>query len=211
MLPLVALLLLGAATAGPEKTEKKKKRRTAAEKRRVLKKGAKKLKKRAAAEKRKRPRRRKTAAEKKKEVKLVLAARAVRTARQARGVVQAAKRVLDDPNAHPGTKATAATAASVAAGKAGSAPVKATPEVKRKAVEKVVEKKSETMTPEQGAQALRVYTKNGGNQGSRGNTSPTVAKCQKAMGLKDDGIIGQITRRRAKDLGHVLYPRSYQK
>lgn len=66
-------------------------------------------------------------------------------------------------------------------------------------------------TPDQAAKALQLWTKNGGNQGTKNNRSEMVKKSQALMGLSADGIIGPNTRARAKSLGFTLYPRSYQK
>ncbi|UCC72286.1 MAG: hypothetical protein JSV86_18255 [Gemmatimonadota bacterium] len=67
-------------------------------------------------------------------------------------------------------------------------------------------------TPEEAAARLRIYTKEGGNQGTRANPSSIVKRYQALMGgLVADGIIGPKTRARAKALGSTLYPRSYQR
>lgn len=74
--------------------------------------------------------------------------------------------------------------------------------------------KAPTVTADQAARALRLWTKQGGNQGTRNNRSETVRRHQLAMGFtgKDaDGIIGPATRKRARSLGYPLYSRRHQK
>lgn len=73
--------------------------------------------------------------------------------------------------------------------------------------------KSKTLkpTPDQAAKILQIWTKGGGNQGTKNNRSETVKRCQALMGLTADGIIGPKTRRRARELGYTLAPRSAQK
>jgi uncharacterized protein (UPF0147 family) len=73
--------------------------------------------------------------------------------------------------------------------------------------------KNETVKPtaSQAAQTLSIWTKGGGNQGTKANRSATVKKCQELMGLTADGIIGPNTRKRAKELGYTLAARSAQK
>lgn len=69
-------------------------------------------------------------------------------------------------------------------------------------------------TPDQAAKILQIWTKGGGNQGTKNNRSATVKRCQELMGFSGsdaDGIIGPATRARAKALGYVLAPRSAQK
>ncbi len=66
-------------------------------------------------------------------------------------------------------------------------------------------------TADQAARILSIWTKGGGNQGTKYNRSATVKRCQTLMGLTADGIIGPATRRRAKELGYTLAPRSAQK
>lgn len=66
-------------------------------------------------------------------------------------------------------------------------------------------------TPDQAAKALQLWTKSGGNQGTKNNRSAMVKNSQALMGLTADGIIGPNTRARAKALGFPLYSRSYQK
>lgn len=69
-------------------------------------------------------------------------------------------------------------------------------------------------TPDQAAKALQLWTKNGGNQGTKNNRSEMVRKSQELMGFTGksaDGIIGPKTRQRAKELGFPLYARAYQK
>lgn len=69
-------------------------------------------------------------------------------------------------------------------------------------------------TPDQAAKILQIWTKGGGNQGTRSNRSATVKRCQLLMGFtgKDaDGIIGPKTRSRARALGYTLAPRSAQR
>lgn len=74
--------------------------------------------------------------------------------------------------------------------------------------------KTPTITADQAARALQLWTKQGGNQGTKNNRSATVRKHQLAMGFTGsnaDGIIGPATRKRARDLGYPLYSRKYQK
>lgn len=66
-------------------------------------------------------------------------------------------------------------------------------------------------TPAQAAEALQIWTRNGGNQGNRINPSATVKKNQAFLGLKADGIIGPETRKRCQELGFVLAPRTAQR
>jgi hypothetical protein len=69
-------------------------------------------------------------------------------------------------------------------------------------------------TPDQAAKILSIWTKGGGNQGTKNNRSETVKRCQILMGFKGkqaDGIIGPKTRTRALALGYRLAPRSAQK
>lgn len=69
-------------------------------------------------------------------------------------------------------------------------------------------------TPDQAAKILQIWTKGGGNQGTKTNRSETVKRCQLLMGFTGndaDGIIGPKTRARAKALGYTLAPRSAQK
>jgi hypothetical protein len=69
-------------------------------------------------------------------------------------------------------------------------------------------------TPDQAAKILYIWTKGGGNQGTKNNRSATVKNCQELMGFSGsdaDGIIGPKTRKRAKELGYTLAPRSAQK
>lgn len=66
-------------------------------------------------------------------------------------------------------------------------------------------------TPDQAAKILYIWTRGGGNQGTKNNRSATVKNCQALMGLGADGIIGPKTRKRAKELGFILAPRSAQK
>lgn len=83
----------------------------------------------------------------------------------------------------------------------------------KREISKAVIKAEETTkpTPDQAAKALRLYTRDGGNQGTKAYPSETVRKAQEILGLTPDGIIGPKTRRRCKELGYTLYPRSYQK
>ena len=76
--------------------------------------------------------------------------------------------------------------------------------------------KADTVKPtaDQAAKILQIWTRGGGNQGTKNNRSATVKKCQGLMGFTGadaDGIIGPKTRKRAKELGYVLAPRSAQK
>lgn len=69
-------------------------------------------------------------------------------------------------------------------------------------------------TADQAAKILSIWTKGGGNQGTKSNPSATVKRCQLLMGFSGtdaDGIIGPKTRTRARELGFVLAPRSAQK
>lgn len=69
-------------------------------------------------------------------------------------------------------------------------------------------------TPDQAAKVLYIWTKGGGNQGTKTNRSATVRNCQELMGFSGadaDGIVGPKTRTRAKELGYILAPRSAQK
>lgn len=80
------------------------------------------------------------------------------------------------------------------------------------AIAKAVSKAEDVKpTPDQAARMLYVWTKNGGNQGTKYNRSAYVKKCQEYLGLKADGIIGPNTRRRVKEFGLTLAPRSAQK
>lgn len=74
--------------------------------------------------------------------------------------------------------------------------------------------KTTKVTADQAAKALQLWTRQGGNQGTKYNRSATVKKHQLAMGFTGndaDGIIGPKTRTRAKQLGYPLAPRSRQK
>ena len=74
--------------------------------------------------------------------------------------------------------------------------------------------KKPTVTADQAAKLLQVWTRQGGNQGTRNNRSETVRRHQLAMGFTGknaDGIIGPATRKRARSLGYPLYSRKYQK
>jgi hypothetical protein len=66
--------------------------------------------------------------------------------------------------------------------------------------------------PDRAAKVLRLYTRDGGNQGYKGNEDEVVSLAQFYMGLSPaDGVIGQGTRTRAKELGYPLYRRRHQK
>jgi len=94
-----------------------------------------------------------------------------------------------------------------------AAAIKALPSIAKQTIAKsVVTAERETKpTPEQAAKALALWTKNGGNQGTSANRSETVRRSQALMGLTADGIIGPMTRDRAKELGYILALRSAQK
>jgi hypothetical protein len=94
-----------------------------------------------------------------------------------------------------------------------AAAIKALPSIAKQTIAKsVVTAERETKpTPEQAAKALALWTKNGGNQGTSANRSETVRRSQALMGLAADGIIGPMTRERAKELGYILALRSAQK
>lgn len=84
------------------------------------------------------------------------------------------------------------------------------PAAKKEVIKAVVQNQEKPPTPKQAAQALQIYTKNGGWQGDRSKPSQVVYDCQKRMGDPGaDGIIGQGTRTRARDLGYPLYDRSH--
>ncbi|NIP95457.1 MAG: hypothetical protein GWO24_19245 [Akkermansiaceae bacterium] len=69
-----------------------------------------------------------------------------------------------------------------------------------------------SVAPDRAAQVLRLYTRDGGNQGYKGNEDEVVSLAQFYMGLEPaDGIVGPITRTRAKELGYPLYTRDRQK
>jgi hypothetical protein len=69
-----------------------------------------------------------------------------------------------------------------------------------------------TVAPEVAAKVLRHYTRDGGNQGKEGFEDEVVSLAQFYMGLRPaDGVIGQGTRERAKELGYPLYRRRHQK
>jgi murein L,D-transpeptidase YcbB/YkuD len=75
----------------------------------------------------------------------------------------------------------------------------------------VLANESTKPSADQAAKSLQVWTKGGGNQGSKTNRSQTVKKAQELMGLTADGIIGPETRTRAAALGYPLAPRASQK
>lgn len=96
--------------------------------------------------------------------------------------------------------------------KVRSADVKKLPTPAKVALAGAVAKSEKVKTtPDQAAKILQIWTKGGGNQGTKNNRSATVKRCQDLMGLTADGIIGPNTRKRAKELGYVLAPRSAQK
>lgn len=93
-----------------------------------------------------------------------------------------------------------------------AANVKALPTPAKIAIASAIAK-ADTVKPtaDQAAKILYIWTRGGGNQGTKTNRSATVKRCQGLMGLTADGIIGPATRKRAKELGYVLAPRSAQK
>lgn len=97
-----------------------------------------------------------------------------------------------------------------------AATINALPTQAKVALAKAVIKAEKTTQPTatDAARALREWTKQGGNQGTKNNRSATVKRLQGLMGFTGadaEGIIGPKTRTRAKQLGFTLYPRSYQK
>lgn len=84
------------------------------------------------------------------------------------------------------------------------------PAAKKEVIKAVVQNEDKPPTPKQAAQALQIYTKNGGWQGDKSKPSQVVYDCQKRMGDPNpDGIIGQGTRTMARNLGYPLYARSH--
>lgn len=84
-------------------------------------------------------------------------------------------------------------------------------EAKVELAKAVIANEEKPLSADQAAKMLSVWTRGGGNQGTKTNPSATVKKAQDLMGLTADGIIGPQTRARAAELGYRLASRSAQK
>lgn len=156
------------------------------------------------------------AAERKKQIKKV---KAIARSARAKQVLAALVKTAANKNLPKATRAAALKKVETIVAKPAkitTADPKRLPQPAKAALAAAVVKaqKETKPTADQAAKILQIWTKGGGNQGTKGNPSATVKRCQLLMGFSGtdaDGIIGPKTRTRARELGYVLAPRSAQK